>query len=110
MILMSRSEEIILLAVRKLAGRAYGVPIRDQIKADIGRHWSFGVIYKTLKKLRQKGYVHKISGAPLAERGGRCRFYYEISSAGLDALEEIRRVHVSIWNGIPAPTVGKKTR
>ncbi len=36
MILLSRAEEIVLLAVFKLKGSAYGVTIRDQICNDIG--------------------------------------------------------------------------
>ena len=48
MILLSRAEEIVLLAVFKLKGSAYGVTIRDQIYNDIGQYWSFGAIYKTL--------------------------------------------------------------
>ena len=53
MILLSRAEEIILLAVYKLRDNAYGVTIREQVNNDIGRHWPFGVIYKTLKKLNR---------------------------------------------------------
>jgi PadR family transcriptional regulator PadR len=49
MILLSRSEEIILLAVYKVQGNAYGVTIREQVNKDLGRYWPFGVIYKTLK-------------------------------------------------------------
>lgn len=108
MILLSRAEEIILLAVRKLGGRAYGVTIREQIKEDIGRYWSFGVIYKTLKKMHSKGYVRKLAGDPLAERGGRSRYFYAATPLGVEALSEIHRVHTSIWRGVPAPTIQKK--
>ena len=68
MILLSRAEEILLLAVYKLKDCAYGVTIREQIYHDIGRYWSFGVIYKTLKKMKIKGYVKRISSDPIAER------------------------------------------
>jgi len=44
MILLSRAEEIILLSVYKCGKNAYGVTIREQIRKDIGRYWSFGVI------------------------------------------------------------------
>ena len=89
MILLSRAEEIILLAVHKLRDNAYGVTIREQIRQDIGRYWSFGVIYKTLKKMKTKGYVAKDRSEPLGERGGRSRFYYRITPEGKMALEEI---------------------
>ncbi len=100
MILLSRAEEILLLAVYKLKGNAYGVTIREQVYKDIGRHWSFGVIYKTLKKMKTKGYVKKISSDPVAERGGRSKYYYELTEKGITALEDIQSVHSSLWKGI----------
>jgi PadR family transcriptional regulator PadR len=98
--MLSRAEEIILLAVLKLDENAYGVTIRDQIHGDIGRHWSFGVIYKTLKKMKAKGYVDKTSGGPTSERGGRTRYYYRLTPAGRSVLDEIRTMQVSLWDGI----------
>ncbi len=106
--LLSRAEEIILLAIFKLEGNAYGVPIRDQIHKDISQYWSFGVIYKTLKKMNAKEYVRKIASNPLAERGGRSRYYYEITPQGISALEEIRRVHSSVWNKVKQISLEKK--
>ena len=100
MILLSRAEEIVLLAIYKCKDNAYGVTIREQIFKDIGRHWSFGVIYKTLKKMKAKGYVDKISSAPISERGGRSKYYYELTPAGISALEKIKSVHSSLWKGI----------
>jgi PadR family transcriptional regulator PadR len=100
MMLLSRAEEILLLAVYKLKGNAYGVTVRDQVYRDIGRHWSFGVIYKTLKKMKTKGYVKKISSDPIAERGGRSKYFYELTPKGLSALKNIQRVHSSLWKGI----------
>lgn len=100
MILLSRAEEIILLAAFKRQENAYGVTIREQIHNDLGRNWSFGVIYRTLKKTVNKGYVNKIASAPLSERGGRSRYYYRITAKGLAALGEIRAVQTSIWEGV----------
>ncbi len=110
MILLSRSEEIILLTVYKLKGNAYGVTIREQVNADIGRYWPFGVIYKTLKKLKAKGYVDKTASYPVSERGGRTRYYYEITSEGIAALEKILSIHSSIWQGIQALDFEKKAK
>ena len=108
MILLSRAEEIILLAVYKLQSNAYGVTIREQVNDDIGRYWPFGVIYKTLKKLKTKGYVEKIASAPVSERGGRTRYYYEITPEGVSALEKILSIHSSIWRGIQELRLEKK--
>lgn len=97
MILLTRAEEIVLLAVYKLGDNAYGVTIREQIHGDIGHYWAFGVIYKTLKKMVDKGYVVKNAGDPVAEQGGRTKFLYEITGDGQKALEEIMTVQASLW-------------
>jgi PadR family transcriptional regulator PadR len=110
MILLSRAEEIILMSVYKLHGDAYGVTIREQVKKDIGRYWSFGVIYKTLKKMKAKGFVKKIASDPLSERGGRTRYYYEITPAGISALEKILKIHSTIWSGFEGFRLEKKTK
>jgi PadR family transcriptional regulator PadR len=106
--MLSRAEEIILLAVFKLEGNAYGVTVREQVYKDIGRYWSFGVIYKTLKKMKAKGYVKKISSDPIAERGGRSRYYYKITPKGISVLEEIRTIQSSIWDGIQRLSLEEK--
>ena len=108
MILLSRAEEIILLSVYKLEGNAYGTTIREQIHKDIGRYWSFGAIYKTLNKMKVKKYVKKIAGDPVAERGGRSRYYYEVTPEGISALKEIRKVHSSVWGGVKSLSFEKK--
>lgn len=108
MIMLSRAEEIILLAVFKLEGNAYGVTVREQVYKDIGRHWPFGVVYKTLKKMKAKGYVKKISSDPIAERGGRSRYYYEITPQGISVLKEIRTIQSSIWDGIQKLSLQEK--
>ncbi len=98
MILLSRSEEIILLAVWKLKAEAYGVPIRELISTETGHDWTFGAIYKPLKQLTHKGFVKKHMSAPTAERGGRAKYIYSLTSAGKKALQEIRRINRAVWN------------
>ena len=100
MVLLTRAEEIVLLAVYKLGGNAYGVTIREQIHQDIGRYWAFGVIYKTLKKTLVKDFVDRIPSDPVSERGGRSRYYYRITRMGFAALEEISQVHDSLWGSV----------
>jgi len=46
--LLSRSEELVLLAVWKLQGEAYCVPIRSELMRITRRNWSFGSIYDPL--------------------------------------------------------------
>ena len=87
MILLSRSEEIILLAVWKLKDNAYGVTIREQVYSDTNHNWAFDVINKTLKKLLVKDFARKIKSEPLTERDGRSKHYYFLTRDGLLELE-----------------------
>lgn len=100
--LLSRSEEIILLAVLKLDGDAYGISIREYIRQVTGSEWSFASIYEPLQKLVHKGYVKKRMGKPTSERGGRHKFLYEITKDGKRALAEINQVYRNIWKDISA--------
>jgi len=102
--ILSRSEEIVLLAIWKLQGRAYGVTIREQVFTDTGYEWSIGAVYAPLHRIEKKALVMTVKGDPLPERGGRSRVYYELTKEGKEALQEIKRVTDSIW--LDAPDLG----
>jgi DNA-binding PadR family transcriptional regulator len=81
-------EELVLLAVLVLKDNAYGVSIRELIKEETGRDVSFGAIYTTLDRLKNKGYVSSKQGEPTQERGGRAKRYFKIEGLGETALTE----------------------
>ena len=87
--ILSRIEEILLLAIWRLAGNAYGVTIRDQISDITGKEWTFGAIYVPLDKLNQKDYISKYYSEPTANRGGRSKCLYRLTPKGKEALKEI---------------------
>ncbi|MFC1477811.1 PadR family transcriptional regulator, partial [candidate division KSB1 bacterium] len=62
---------------------------------------------KTLKKLVRKGYLVKEMGQPLSERGGRSRYFYRLTKSGAAALEEISKVHASVWSGVNGIALGE---
>ena len=97
---MTRNEEIILLTILKLKGNAYGVSIRKQIYQDMGDKWSFASIYQPLDNLVRKKYVRRIKGNPTARRGGKSKFYYEVTPEGKQGLKKIKKAHEQIWSGI----------
>ncbi|MBC8183402.1 PadR family transcriptional regulator [candidate division KSB1 bacterium] len=99
--LLSRSEEIVLLAIWKLQGDAYGVTIRQMIFETTGQKWSIGAIYAPLHRLENKGFVSSIKSEPIAERGGRSKIYYQVTSDGRKALAEIKRINEAIWMNVP---------
>jgi DNA-binding PadR family transcriptional regulator len=93
-------EEIVLLAVARLAGDGYGVSIRREIEERSGRSVSIGAVYATLERLAVKGWVTSRQGEALPVRGGRARRHYRVLPAGVRALEETRRAFDRLWEGV----------
>jgi len=98
--LLSRSEEIVLLAVWRLKGNAYGVTIKEQVSQATGQDWTFGAVYVPLDKLTHKGFVNKTLSKPTSQRGGRSKCLYALTKTGKEALREIRRVQDTLWKDI----------
>lgn len=99
--LLSRSEELILLAICKLNDNAYCVPILDSIQGVSDKKWTLGGIYVPLYRLERNGYVTSVLGESSAERGGKSKRIYEITKKGVAALKEVKKVENSMWEGVP---------
>src|SRR6202045_4617055 len=80
-------EQQILLAIVRLNPDAYGVSIRDEIKARINKEYSFGSIYAVLERLENGGLIESREGEATAVRGGRKKLYFTITGAGEKALQ-----------------------
>jgi len=78
---LSRKEELVLLAIRKLGDNAYGVTIREQLAKITNKYWSIGAIYDVLDRLMQKGLLSSSVKPPLPGRSGRSRRKYVNSTA-----------------------------
>lgn len=98
--MLSRIEEIILLAIWKLRGNAYGVTIREFVSEATNQEWTFGAIYVPLDKLTRKEFVRKYMSEPTTSRGGRSKCLYELTPEGRQALREIKEMQTALWEGI----------
>lgn len=107
--LLSRGEEIILLAVWRLEGNAFGISIRDQVSEATGYQWTLGAIYVPLDKLTRKGYIAKSYSRPTARRGGRSKVLYHLTARGREALRTVREIQTTLWRGIPGHAFEEKT-
>jgi len=99
--MLSRIEEILLLAIWKLGDKAYGISVREQVEQDTGAKWISGAIYAPLNRLKKNGYVRTVPATGSAERGGRPRIYYQLTELGMRKLASIQEVNRSIWMGVP---------
>ncbi len=99
--ILSRKEELIMLAVCKLQDNAYGVTIREHIKVQTGISIKFGAIYAPLARLVRLEYVESYESDPVHERGGRSKILYKLTERGMNALNRILEVNAAMWEGIP---------
>jgi PadR family transcriptional regulator PadR len=97
--LISRIDELILVAIWKLGKNAYGMAVREEIIRATGMNWLLGAIYGPLARLHRQGLVTSVKGEPTPERGGRAKVYYELTPAGKAALKTIREVSAEMWKG-----------
>lgn len=94
-------ELLVLLALVKLGGDAYGVPIAEVIEESSGRTVALGSLYLTLKRLQKKALVGSQLGEPTAVRGGRAKTYFHITPKGLQQVREAQRTLTTLWRGVP---------
>jgi DNA-binding PadR family transcriptional regulator len=99
--LLTRAEELILLAVWRLREDAYCIPIHEQVSIVTGERLSLGSIYMPLDRLVKKGYLDSYLSDATPERGGRHKRIYKLTREGLKALQKIRSVQDRMWRGIP---------
>ena len=107
--LITRLEEVLLIAIWRLKGDAYGVTINKQVSLLANRKYTMGALYFALDQLRSKGLVTKTVVSFPHERGGRTRTYYALTPKGEEALREVRAYQKSLWEGIPEMAFEKKT-
>ncbi len=93
-------EQLVLLAVMRLEGEAYAVPIRQEIEDRTSRSVARGALYVTLDRLEEKGYLKSWLADATAERGGRAKRFYEVKPAGAKALEYSWAALRSMWEGL----------
>jgi DNA-binding PadR family transcriptional regulator len=97
-------EQVVLLAVLRMEGAAYAVPVRRELEARTRRSVARGALYVTLERLEHKGYVESWLAEPTPERGGRAKRFYRVRPAGLAALRDSWTALRSMWDGLEPVT------
>jgi DNA-binding PadR family transcriptional regulator len=110
MILLTRLEEAILIAVLRLEDEAYGVSINREVSKIFGRSYTLGALYFALDQLARKELLGKREGEPTPQRGGRSRTYYRVTPEGREGLTAVRRHQERLWEAAPAFFAGWSAR
>ncbi|HTF16442.1 MAG TPA: PadR family transcriptional regulator [Chryseolinea sp.] len=91
-------EELVLLTVAVLGQEAYGVSIQREIESRSSRRITIGGLHSSITRLEEKGLLKSWVGGATAERGGRSKRYYEITSLGRKAVAETKRLRDGLWS------------
>jgi PadR family transcriptional regulator PadR len=97
---LGRFEEIVLLAVLRLAENAYGAKIRQTVAEATERDVSIGAVYATLDRLERKGYLKSWQGEATPERGGRAKRYFSVEGVGVRALNDTNAARIRLSEGL----------
>jgi PadR family transcriptional regulator PadR len=95
--LLSRSEELVLLAVWNLQDEASCLPIQRKLEEVTGRSWSLGSIFDPLDRLERKKLLESRLTEPTKERGGRSKRVYRLTTLGRRALQDLRSIQEVLW-------------
>jgi PadR family transcriptional regulator PadR len=93
-------EFMILLAILRLAERAYGVMIGREIEQLGKRTVTRATLYVALDRLEERGLVRSTVGDPTPERGGRAKRYFTVTTTGLRTVHDTQQALVALWSGI----------
>jgi DNA-binding PadR family transcriptional regulator len=93
-------EELTLLAVKAIGEPTYGVPVQQYVERAAGRAVSMGAVYATLARLEAKGLLRSMHGEPTPTRGGKRKRLYDVTTEGMRALRDMKKVRDRLWRVI----------
>mgnify|MGYP005817775571 CR=1 FL=1 len=94
-------EELILSMVAALDENAYGAAIALEVEKWLGRKVTLSAVHVVLYRLEDKGYAKSKVGGATAERGGRSKRIYTITTAGIGVLRSMKEKRTEIWKLVP---------
>ena len=94
-------EELVLLTIGVLKDEAYGIAITQDIKLRTGRSPSIGALHSALSRLEKKGFLNSHMEGATAERRGRRKRFYSLTSYGVKALKGIYEMRTAMAKAIP---------
>lgn len=99
-IALGEFEQMVLLAILRLDGDVYGVPVVEEIERRTARSVSRSAVYVTLRRLEQKGLLASWMSDPTPERGGKPRRCVRVTSAGKRLLLDSKHAMDRMWEGL----------
>lgn len=95
-------EHRVLLAIMRLGGEAYSVPLVLELEERTGREVSQSSVFIVLQRLEKKGLLESRLDDSARQETGRVRRYFALTPVALERLRESRRDLLALWDGIGA--------
>lgn len=92
-------EHFVLIALLHLGGESYSVPIMNEIRERTGRDVAKAAVYIALRRLEAKGLLTSHFGEATAERGGRAKRCFKLTTTGARQLRDARAAFERMWSG-----------
>lgn len=92
-------EHQVLLAILRLGGEAYSVPLVVELEERTGREVAQAAVFIALRRLEKKGLLTSRLDDP-ADTTGRVRRYFKPTPEALRRLKETRHTLVRLWEGL----------
>ena len=86
-----------LLAILRLGGEAYSVPLVLALEKRMRRPIAQAAVFIALGRLEKKGLVASRLDEP---EGGRVRRYFKVTKQGLAAVRNQHVEHARLWRGL----------
>jgi PadR family transcriptional regulator len=99
--LLSRADEILMIAVACLGRQAFSTTILSEISRRGNKKVTVGSLWVSLDQLAERGLIRKRTSPDEKRHGGRPRIYYSLSPRGVRTLLRMKEFQKTLWEGIP---------
>lgn len=97
---LGETEHQVMLAILRMGGESYSVPIVAELEARTGRSVPTSAVYIALRRLEAKGMLASRLEAPEESGQPYPRRWFTLTDAALEPLKESRRAYLSLWDGL----------
>ena len=98
--MLTKLEEMVLVAVLRLKDKAYGISVYRSIADLTGSRPALSSVYFPLERLVRRGFLSAVLSDSSPVRGGMRKKYYSLTREGLQALQDNRALNEKAWRGI----------
>lgn len=93
-------EHQVLLAVLRLGGEAYSVPLVLELEERTGREVAQPAVFIALRRLESKGLLTSRLDDHAVPETGRVRRYFQLTPLALRRLRDTRQALLRLWEGL----------